>query len=116
MLVRADVDEANYSLPAGDKAGRAGDFVSVQAQGMVNAVGSRNRAILVEQEGEVDRVLTQILFRLEKAGAPLGGYIDQTRAGGLDFISVRLELSHALNAVGSPGAAQKFHDHRPVCN
>src|ERR1051326_102042 len=58
-------------------------------------------------------MLRQILFRLEHSVTLFGGDVNQ-RSCGFNFSLVWLQLSHALDAVGSPCAAQEFDDRRPA--
>jgi len=70
--------------------------------------------VLVEQERERHRMLRQKLFRLEQASALLRRDKEHRRSRLSDLLFQRLELSHALHAVRSPGAAQELQHHRPA--
>src|SRR5215467_6040619 len=81
------------------------------AKQMLQSVSPGRHSILVEQERKRNRMLLQILHRIPYAAAFLGGNVG-CRA---QILLSRLELSHALHAVRSPGAAQKLQNQRPAC-
>jgi hypothetical protein len=56
-------------------------------------------------------MLPEILRRLPKAPALFSRDIDEASTQFVQFFFVRLKLSQALTAVGSPGSAKKF-DHQ----
>jgi hypothetical protein len=76
---------------------------------VIQAVKLRDLPVFVQQEGKRDWLFPQKLFRLENAAAFFGGNVDQ-RSQRLDPVFVRLQLSHARAAIGSPGASQKLQD------
>ena len=55
-------------------------------------------------------MLGEIFFRFENARALFRCDVEQA-ARAFDFIFVRLELGHALHAVGSPGSSQELQHH-----
>src|SRR5882762_4814268 len=77
-------------------------------------VGFGHGAILIEQKGAGDGMLLQELSWLPHAVPLFGGDECQLCSGCFNFLFSRLELSHALHAVWSPGAAQKLEDQRPL--
>lgn len=90
------------------------DVESVHADQVVEAIAFGDGAILIEQKREGNRMLLQVCCRFEKAFTFLSSDVKQIGSGGGDAIFERLKLSHALDAVGSPGAAQKFQDDGPA--
>jgi len=56
-------------------------------------------------------MLAEIIRRLPKAVALFSRDIDQASTQFVQFCFVRLKLSQALAAVGSPGSAKKFDNH-----
>ena len=57
-------------------------------------------------------MLPQIFCRFEKPFRLFRRDVDQVGSGAEDLVFKWLELSHALHAVRSPGAAQKFQNDR----
>src|SRR5712664_387766 len=67
-------------------------------------------AILIEQKDAGDGTLLQEFSRLPHAVPLFGGNKCQLCSRRFNFRFPRLELSHALHAVRSPGAAQKLEN------
>src|ERR1700674_3314436 len=67
---------------------------------------------LIQQKDAGDGMLRQEFSRLPHSVPLFGGDERQLCSGCFNFLSSRLELSHALNAVWSPCAAQKLENQR----
>src|SRR5260221_11437924 len=80
----------------------------------METVGFGHGAILIEQKDAGDGMLLQELSWLPHAVPLFGGDERQLRSCCFNFRSPRLELSHALHAVRSPCAAQKFENQRAL--
>jgi hypothetical protein len=77
---------------------------------MIEPVGLRDRTALIQQERERNRMLAEIFRGLPNTFLFFSGNIYKAGAECADLFFVRLKLSHALAAVGSPGSAKKFDD------
>src|SRR6266436_3370956 len=77
-------------------------------------VGFGPGAILIEQKDAGEGMLLQEFSWLPDAVPLFGGDECQLCSGGFNFLFSRLELSHALHAVRSPGAAQKLENQRAL--
>jgi hypothetical protein len=76
----------------------------------MQAVRFRHGPILIEQKWALNRTFVEKFSRLPHAVPFFGGYEYQLRSVCLDVFDSRLNLSHALNAVWSPRAAQEFQN------
>src|ERR1700686_5587889 len=77
-------------------------------------VGFGHGPILIKQKDAGDGMLLQKLSWLPHAVPLFGGNKCQRCPRCFNFLSPRLELSHALDAVRSPSAAQKLENQRAL--
>src|SRR5260221_1481726 len=80
----------------------------------METVGFGQGAILIEEKGAGDGMLLQEFSWLPDTVPLFGGDECQLCSCCFNFRSPRLQLSHALRAVWSPGAAQKFENQRAL--
>jgi len=97
-----------------DERSRVRDVERVSTPSVMESVGFGHGAILIEQKDTGDGMLLQKFSRLPDAVPLFGGDERQLRSRCFNFRFPRLELSHALHAVRSPGAAQKLKNQRTL--
>src|SRR6266404_4313135 len=111
-LVFAAIDVAHYAaavvIATNHQGGRVRDVERVGGERVMEPVGFGHGAILIEQKDASDGMLLQELSRLPHAVPLFGGDECQLCSRCFNFLSSRLELSHALHAVRSPCATQKL--------
>src|SRR6516164_940142 len=90
------------------------DVDGVNSNPVIKAVCLCYGTVFIEKERIRNRILFQVLFRLEKTGPPLRGQIRKLCPNFFNLSDQWLELGHALNAVRSPSASQEFHDQRSL--
>jgi len=90
------------------------DVDSVMTERVMESVVSGHGALLIEQERAGDGMLLKKLPRLPHAIAFFGGDECQLGSRRRNLRYPRLELSHALDAVRSPSAAQKLENQRAL--
>src|SRR5262249_12449318 len=71
-----------------------------------------NHSLLVQKERERDGMFLEELARLEKSIPLFRRNVGQLRARLRNFVFDRLDLSHALHAIWSPGTPQELRDQR----
>ena len=117
-LVIAPIDVAHHAaaivVATNDESSRVRDVERVGGERVMEPVGLGHGAILIEQKDAGDGMLLQKLSWLPDAVPLFGGDECQLRCRGFNFLFSRLELSHALHAVRSPGAAQKLENQRAL--
>src|ERR1700733_365203 len=87
---------------------RTRDINCVCTERMMQPVLLRHTAILIEQKNTLNRMLLKESPRLPNPITPLRRDKRQLRSCLFNLRHPRLELSHALHAIRSPGAAQKL--------
>jgi len=110
-LVVSAIDISNHPAAVDDQSCRVRDAKRIVPKSVIQTVGFCHRAILIEQKGKRNWMLAEIIRRLPKAVALFSRDIDQASTQFVQFCFVRLKLSQALAAVGSPGSAKKFDNH-----
>ena len=90
------------------------DVNGIRGERVMEPVGFGHGPILIEQKDAGDGMLLQESSRLPHAVPLFGGNERQLCSRCFNFPSPRLELSHALHAVRSPGAAQKLKNQRAL--
>jgi len=114
VLVVAAVDVTHPPVAVDDEGGRVRDVDSVMTERVMESVVSGHGALLIEQERAGDGMLLKKLPRLPHAIAFFGGDECQLGSRRRNLRYPRLELSHALDAVRSPSAAQKLENQRAL--
>src|SRR5947209_19510727 len=104
-LVRADVLKANGGVRGDHEARRTGDVDGFEVEADVHAIGTRDFARLVEQQGEGHWVLLQEGDGVSAGHVDFGGAFLRSDEGDV-FAFERTDLVHALYAVRSPSASQ----------
>src|ERR1700676_972933 len=117
-LVIAAIDVAHRAaavvVATNHESSRVRDVERVGGERVMEPVGFGHCAILVEQKDAGDGMLRQELSRLPYSVPLFGGDESQLCSRCFNFLSSRLELSHALHAIRSPGAAQKLENQRAL--
>src|ERR1700674_3702099 len=113
-LVVAAIDVAHRAaavvVATNYQSGRVGDVEGVGAERMMEPVSFGHGPILIKQKDAGDGMLLQEISRFPHAIPLFGRNERQLCSRCFNFLSSRLELSHALHAVRSPGAAQKLEN------
>src|ERR1700716_759762 len=117
-LVIAAIDVAHCAaaivVATNDESSRVRDVERGGGKRMMEPVGLGHGPILIKQKDAGDGMLLQELSWLPHAVPLFGGNIRQLCSCCRNFRSPRLQLSHALRAVRSPGAAQKLEHQRAM--
>jgi hypothetical protein len=82
----------------------------IHSQPVIQPVRFGDRAVFIQQERIGHGMGLEKLCRVPHAPGLLRRDVHQFRSGLPDFNFHELYLSHALDAVRSPGTTQKFHD------
>src|ERR1700687_5589164 len=117
-LVIAAIDVAHRAaavvVATNYEGGRVRDVECIGAERVMEPVGFGHGPILIQQKDAGDGMLLQEFSRFPHAVPLFGGDECQRCSGSFNFLSPRLELSHALHAVWSPGATQKLENQRAL--
>src|ERR1035438_9199564 len=114
LLSCAAIDVAHRPRPIDHECRGMRDVQRIGSERVMDPVVFGHGAILVQQKGRRDGVLLQKLCRLPYPVALFRCNKHKLRSRNLNFRLSRLELSHALHAVWSPGAAQKLKNCRAM--
>src|ERR1019366_1230644 len=109
-LVIAAIDVAHRAAAIDYNSSRVRDVDCVSAERVMEPVGFGHGPTLIEQKDASDGMLLQEFSRPPHAVALFGSNERQLCSRCFNFLSSRLELSHALHAVRSPCAAQKLEN------
>src|ERR1035438_2281642 len=114
VLVIAAVDIAHPPITIDDERGRVRDVNGIGAECVMEPGFPGHGSCLIEQKDAGDGMLLQKSSRPPHAVPLFGGKEHQLGSRRFDFRPSRLELSHALYAVWSPGTAQKLENQRAL--
>ena len=109
-MIAAAVDISHNPATIDDQCGRMRDVDSIQANPVIQAVCLGYATIFVQKNWERNRMFGEELGRLMHPLPLLRRNEDRLRPYALDLLGQRLELSHALDAIRSPGPAQEFQN------
>src|SRR3954471_13831381 len=99
----ADENKSHPLVGVDNECGCASNVDGVFAEAVIHAVGLGDGAVFIEQKWKRDGMLGQILLRLEHSLTFFCGDVEEQCAFLLNVVFQWLQLSHALNAIGSPG-------------